>query len=198
MRVVVLLGLIVSMFAPLSVVASIPADLRAGMAAFASAPQDRLVVVDIAAQRLTYYGSDEPALSWPVSTASKGIGNRAGSEQTPLGWHRVKSRFGKNAALGTIFEARRNTGRIAEIESRPQRTGRDHVTTRILWLQGLERGVNLGGNVDSHARYIYIHGTHEEGLIGQPASHGCVRMRNPDVVELFDRVPDETLVLIRE
>ncbi|MGF1644654.1 MAG: L,D-transpeptidase family protein [Thiotrichales bacterium] len=198
MRGVLLSWLIVSVLMPAVASADIPKSLRQAMAEFATAPQDRVIAVDIAQQRLTLYRAGESTQTWPISTATKGVGNRAGSEQTPLGWHRVKSRFGAGAAPGTIFEARRNTGRVAEIEPNPRRTGRDHVTSRILWLQGLERGLNLGGNVDSHARYIYIHGTHEEGLIGQPASHGCVRMRNADVIELFEWAPEGVLVLIRE
>ncbi len=180
----------------MSAAASIPAGVAAGLAQFAEARQDRVIVVDIARQQLTFYRAGFAARSWPVSTATKGAGNREGSEQTPLGWHVVASRIGAGAPLGAIFEGRRDTGRVAEIEPRPVRTGKDQVTTRILWLAGLEPGVNAGPGVDSRRRYIYIHGTHEEGLIGQPASHGCVRMRNADVIELFDEAEVGTAVLI--
>jgi len=101
--------------------------------------------------------------------------------------------------LGAIFKARQNTGRIAQIlTGADERSTADNVTTRILWLDGLEPGVNKGGNVDSYERYIYIHGTDEEGRLGNPASHGCIRMRNADVIDLFNRVDEDTLVVITQ
>lgn len=155
------------------------------------------IMVDISEQILTLYKQGREVIRYPVSTSSYGVGSQSGSNKTPLGAHYVKKKIGAGAKPGTIFKARSNTGRIAEIEIQPRATGDDYVTTRILWLSGLEPGKNQGGEVDSFKRYIYIHGTHEEGLIGQPASHGCVRMYNRDVIDLFDRVPASSLVYIQ-
>jgi hypothetical protein len=124
------------------------------------------------------------------------LGAQSGSGQTPTGLHRIAQRYGAGAPLGTIFEGRRNTGRQAELLEQPVDVPEDHVTTRILWLEGLEPGVNRGGALDSHDRYIYIHGTPEEGLLGRPASHGCIRMGNEAVIELFRQVRVGTLVHI--
>jgi len=157
------------------------------------------IVVDVAAQRLYLFERGAFVADYPVSTAERGTGNREGSMQTPLGLHRVAQKIGADAPVGMIFRGRRSTGEIAEILTDPdQRAQRDDVTTRILWLDGLEPGVNRGGEVDSKRRYIYIHGTPEEGRIGRPASHGCVRMTNADVIELFDRVEVGALVDIIE
>lgn len=157
-----------------------------------------VVIVSIGEQELHLFRDRQLLRSYPVSTSRYGIGSEAGSNKTPLGVHRVRRKIGAEAPLGTIFKARENTGRIAEIVREPRITQDDYVTTRILWLDGLEEGRNRGEGVDSFSRYIYIHGTHEEGLIGQPASHGCVRMYNRDVIELFDAMPDDALVVIVE
>ena len=106
-------------------------------------------------------------------------------------------RQGHNAPINTIFTARVNTQKKAKIQKDPDNTDDDFVTSRILWLDGLEEGINRGPGVDSYNRYIYIHGTHEEGLIGQKASHGCIRMFNNDVIELFEIVKEGTKVYIR-
>lgn len=156
------------------------------------------VRVRIAAQRLELLSGSDVVRTYPVSTAANGVGSRVGSQRTPLGRHRVHSKYGAGAPLGTIFESRRPTGRIAAIHTAPLDLPEDVITTRILWLEGLEPGSNRGPGVDSHARYIYIHGTNEEGLIGRPASHGCIRMRNADVIELFDLVAAGTPVEIIE
>lgn len=155
-------------------------------------------VVHVAAQRLYLFQGEALRAEYPVSTAALGIGNREGSNQTPLGLHRIDSKIGDDAPFGMSFIAREPTGRIAEIVSEPVRTGRDDITTRILWLDGLEPGINRGSGIDSKERFIYIHGTSEEGLIGQPASKGCVRMYNRDVIELFDRLPEGALIEIVE
>jgi lipoprotein-anchoring transpeptidase ErfK/SrfK len=132
-----------------------------------------------------------------VSTAARGVGNREGSLQTPLGLHRVAQKIGDAEPAGTVFRGRENTGEVAPVQRGSEENAPgDRVTSRILWLEGLEPGVNQGGDVDSFSRYIYIHGTDEEGRIGTPASHGCVRMRNQDVIGLFAQVPLNTLVLI--
>ena len=160
---------------------------------------DQALVVDVPGQRLYLYESGELVGSFPVSTAERGTGNREGSMKTPLGLHRIDEKIGADAPRGMIFRGRRPTGELAEILTGPdERAAHDDVTSRILWLEGLEPGVNRGGEVDSKQRYIYIHGTPEEGRIGQPASHGCVRMTNADVITLFDRVREGALVDIIE
>ncbi len=132
-----------------------------------------------------------------ISTSEYGLGSQSGSNQTPLGVHIVKQKYGTNAKIGTIFRARANTGQIAKILTETgKRSKADNVTTRILWLSGLEKGKNKGGNVDSHRRYIYIHGTDEEGRLGSPASHGCIRMNNQDVIDLYKNITVGTLVVI--
>jgi len=155
------------------------------------------LLVDVSEQKLAVYQQGRETASYPISTSSYGIGSQSGSNKTPLGAHYVKKKIGAKAESGTIFKGRKNTGKVAQIEPKPRATGDDYVTSRILWLSGLEPGKNQGAGVDSFKRYIYIHGTHEEGLIGQPASHGCVRMTNRDVIELFERVPEDTLVYIQ-
>jgi lipoprotein-anchoring transpeptidase ErfK/SrfK len=136
--------------------------------------------------------------SYPISIAKNGLGNLLNSNKTPLGLHEIKKKIGKGVPQNGILKARIPTGKLAKIIKEPIATNTDLVTSRILWLSGLEPGVNKGGNVDSYNRFIYIHGTPEEGLIGQPASHGCIRMYNKDVIELFDLVPVGTKVLIEK
>lgn len=156
-----------------------------------------VLLVDTTIQRMYLIVDGRTVNEWPVSTAEKGVGSRKGSDQTPLGVHRIAEKIGAGAALGSIFKSRRNTGQIVNILTAPGADSPDdYVTTRILWLDGLEPGLNKGGNVDSKERFIYIHGTGEEGRIGTPASHGCIRMRNRDVIQLFDQVDENTLVVI--
>lgn len=164
---------------------------------FGPSPDGLVVIVEVAAQHLSLYRAGERVGQWPVSTSEFGIGNRRNSQRTPVGVHRIARKIGDDAPLGTLFRARRNTGRTVTILEDDRRADGDYVTTRILWLEGLEPGINKGPGIDSFERYIYIHGTAEEGRIGRPASHGCVRMRNRDVIDLFDQVPAGTLVEIR-
>jgi hypothetical protein len=131
-----------------------------------------------------------------VSTAAKGAGEGAGSEQTPRGRHEVRARIGADAPLGAVFIARRPTGEICTPGMVRAEPGRDWILTRILWLRGLERGKNRGGDRDTMRRYVYIHGTPHEDSLGVPASHGCIRMRSADVIELFDAVEPGTPVEI--
>ncbi|MCP4409928.1 MAG: L,D-transpeptidase [Gammaproteobacteria bacterium] len=155
-----------------------------------------VALISVAEQRLYLYVSGRRKKEYLVSTSRFGVGNKDGSYKTPLGLHRVVEKFGANAPLGTIFKARRPTPRIARIYKTKITLPYDLVTTRILRLEGLEPGINKGLGIDTYHRYIYIHGTHEEGMIGQPASIGCVRMRNNDVIKLFDILPKNALVLI--
>lgn len=164
---------------------------------FGPSPDGQVIIVDVSDQQLTLYRDGRRVAQWPVSTSQFGTGNRANSQQTPLGVHRVARMIGADAPVGTLFRARRDTGRTVEILKDDRAADGDYVTTRILWLEGLEPGVNKGAGVDSFKRYIYIHGTAEEGRIGRPFSHGCVRMRNDAVVKLFDQVKQGTLVEIR-
>ena len=160
---------------------------------------DRFILVDVTRQRLYLLGEEPQSLaSYPVSTSKYGVGSRGGSNKTPLGTHRIRHKYGDGARLGTVFVARQSTGRIAKIYEDRTDVIEDLITTRILWLEGLEPGRNRGRNVDSFRRYIYIHGTPEEGLVGTPASQGCIRMRNKDVIDLFEKVDEGTLVEIRE
>lgn len=159
---------------------------------------ERLVIVSVKDQSLAFILNGKVQSRYPVSTSKYGIGSTVNSNRTPLGVHRIKRKFGEGAQVGAVFKARVATGQIAPIVTQARTTPQDFVTTRILWLDGLEPGKNKGAGVDSFKRYIYIHGTDEEGLIGQPASKGCVRMLNRDVVELFDSLPLDTLVVITE
>lgn len=154
------------------------------------------VVVSISKQRLYLLEAGRPYRSYIISTSRYGAGSETGSYKTPLGMHRVVDKIGDAAEWGAIFRSRFNTGEIANIVDEPVRTTEDNVTTRILWLSGQEPGLNQGEGIDSYQRYIYIHGTHEEGLLGQPASKGCIRMSNDDVIEVFQQIPLDTLVLI--
>ncbi len=134
--------------------------------------------------------------TWPVSTAKNGPGERMGSGCTPRGWHRIRAKIGVGMPLGTVFKGRRPTGEIYSAELEARFPGRDWILTRILWLGGLELGFNRYGEVDTTWRYIYIHGSPDHGVTGTPASHGCVRMRNGDVAELFEQVAAGMRVLI--
>jgi lipoprotein-anchoring transpeptidase ErfK/SrfK len=158
--------------------------------------QQRVAVVNITEQRLFLYDHGKLIKKYRVSTSRYGVGNRDGSYKTPLGLHRVVDKIGNNAPLGMVFKARKPTDRIARIYRSKVTLPYDLVTTRILRLKGLEPGINNGSGIDTYQRHIYIHGTHEEGMIGQPASIGCVRMANEDVVELFEAMPKNSLVLI--
>ncbi len=165
---------------------------------FGLSDDDPAIVVSLTEQRLFLVKNNEVVKSYPISGSAYGAGSRAGSNKTPLGTHKVSEKFGNGAKTGTVFRARGQTTEIARIYTDSTDLDEDLVTTRILWLDGLEPGINKGKGVDSHSRFIYIHGTPEEGLIGRPASHGCIRMINHDVIELFDSVPVGTLVEILE
>jgi len=158
------------------------------------------IEVDLRLQQLYLWEpspeSDILLRQYPVSTASNGAGEQNGSYCTPRGRHRIADKIGAGAPLCAAFKARAWTGEIWTPELDTAHPGRDWILTRILWLDGLEPGKNKGGTVDTHKRYIYIHGTHEEHKLGTPASHGCIRMKNADVAELFDFVDVGTEVKI--
>lgn len=151
------------------------------------------IIINISEQKLYLYKMNgELVKDYPISSSKYGIGSKANTGKTPLGLHKIENKIGADSPTGTIFKGRKNTGRIANIDAE----NGDLVTTRIMWLKGLEAGKNLGKGIDSYKRYIYIHGTAEESKIGQPASHGCIRMLNHDVIDLFDRVQENTSVNI--
>ncbi len=131
---------------------------------------------------------------YPVATASNGPGMVANSNRTPTGLHLVGKKIGDNVPVMGILSERRYTGQLADLDQ--SGVDLDQITSRILWLEGLEPGVNKGGSNDSYQRCIYIHGTANERSIGSPSSHGCVRMLNADVIDLYDRVPVGALVVI--
>jgi UDP-N-acetylmuramate--alanine ligase len=155
---------------------------------------ERLLVVDSERSHATWFEEGKPKASWRISTARAGIGGAEGSYRTPPGWHRIARRIGEGAELGTVFISREPTGEIWHGEARPE----DLILTRILTLEGLEPGVNSGPGCDSLARYIYIHGTNHEALLGRPVSHGCVRMSNDDIRDLFAQMAEGDHVLITE
>jgi len=153
----------------------------------------RWLLVDTAGQRLALVLDERIEGTWPVSTAEAGLDNREDSGGTPPGLHTIASRIGDGAAPGSVFASREPTGRIwREGEHDPE----DLIVSRILTLRGLEDGLNRGPGVDSEARYIYIHGTNHPDRIGEPVSHGCVRMTDPDVRELFALVSEGDPVVI--
>ncbi|THB64145.1 MAG: L,D-transpeptidase [Gammaproteobacteria bacterium] len=154
------------------------------------------VKVSISDQILTLSGDEGIIAEYSVSTAKNGAGELNGSGCTPTGRHIIRAKIGAGKPEGTVFVARRPTGEIYSDELARQYPQRDWVLTRILWLSGMERGRNRLGDVDSMRRYIYIHGTPSSEPMGIPLSHGCIRMRNKDVMELFDMVDFGTEVEI--
>lgn len=160
--------------------------------------KNRRIEVSIAAQTLRLFKSDRLEREWRVSTASNGAGEQSGSECTPRGAHIVRAKIGAGQPLNAVFRGRRPTGEIYSETLAERDPDRDWVLTRILWLSGCEPGRNRLGNVDSMRRYIYIHGTPDSEPMGEPRSHGCVRMRNDDLLQLFKRVDVGCPVLIHE
>jgi lipoprotein-anchoring transpeptidase ErfK/SrfK len=162
-------------------------------------PGELAIVVDPSEQKLYAVRSHKVTRMYSVSTSKRGLGNVVSSRKTPTGMHRIKKKIGEGAPLGTIFKARVNTGKVTN--------NRAHITTRIMWLDGQEPGINTdltitedtdtkAGHIDSFWRYIYIHGTGKESRIGTPHSIGCIEMKNEDVVELFEGAREGTLVEI--
>lgn len=155
------------------------------------------ITLSLSEQKLILEGREGNFL-YSVSTAAKGPGEQRGSECTPRGRHLVRARFGVGLAAGAVFQGRRFTGEYFTPAWADALPGQDWVLSRILWLGGMEPGYNQGGDVDSFRRFIYIHGTPDAEPMGEPASHGCIRMHNADVIDLFDRVPVATPVMIIE
>lgn len=147
------------------------------------------LAVSIAEQTLALIEGGRTAETYRVATAANGPGERNASQCTPRGWHRVRAKIGHEAPPDTVFVGRRPTGERYSPALRRAYPTRDWILTRILWLSGLEPGVNRLGEVDTQRRYIYIHGCPDDDPMGVPSSHGCVKMRNQDIVALFARVP---------
>jgi hypothetical protein len=160
-------------------------------------PDDVLIRISIDEQRLQLLANSELVIDTAIATAAKGPGERMHSECTPRGWHRVRARIGEGCPPNTVFVRRRPTGETYSPALKAAEPERDWMLTRILWLCGMEPGKNRLGDVDSMRRFIYIHGCPDEDAMGVPSSHGCIKMRNDDVIALFDQVPAGTRVLIQ-
>ncbi len=158
----------------------------------------RYLRVSLPAQRIDWIEQGRILVRYPVSTARNGAGERRGSECTPRGWHRIRAKIGAGFPPTAVFVARRPTGEFYSPELAAAYPGRDWILARILWLGGLEPGFNRYGEVDTAWRYIYIHGSPDHGVTGIPQSHGCIRMRCPDIVDLCDRVESGMPVFIAE
>jgi hypothetical protein len=153
------------------------------------------VVVSIEEQTATVHEAGRAPVRYPISTSSRPPSCRENSFGTPLGLHAIRERIGDGEPEGTVFKGRRSLGKtFAELP--PEERQRNLITSRILWLEGLEPGVNQGPGIDSYERYIYLHGTNHEDRIGQPFSGGCVEFRNQDIIKLFPQLPEGTLVWI--
>jgi len=157
-----------------------------------------VIFISVLQQRLSLREDDRLIMDVAVSTAANGVGEKMGSECTPLGLHRIRAMIGAGCELNTVFQGRRPTGEIYDAGLAQRYPERDWILTRILWLCGMEPGKNRLGNVDTMRRFIYIHGTPDNVMLGQPGSHGCIRMRNADIVRLFDLVDVGTRVDINE
>jgi lipoprotein-anchoring transpeptidase ErfK/SrfK len=155
-----------------------------------------LVFVSIKQQKLYSLKEGKVHKKYNISTSRYGVGSQKGSKKTPVGLHKIQNKIGIGCPENSILKMGYCSGKIATVIKEPVHGTADYVTTRIMWLNGMEKGVNKGGQVDTYDRNIYIHGTTEEGLIGKPASHGCVRMKNAEVIELFNKVNVNCLVLI--
>ncbi len=161
-----------------------------------SQSKNRWLRVDITAQTLTVFDGAHPVKQWQVSTALNGAGEKRDSGCTPRGEHRIRIKVGAGCPLNTVFVGRRPTGERYDAQLAAGHPDRDWILTRILWLSGRQSGINRGGDCDTLRRYIYIHGCPDTEPMGIPLSHGCIRMWNHDIVELFDMVEAGTRVEI--
>lgn len=159
---------------------------------------NREIIVDIARQTLSLLHDGRAERTYAVSTAQKGAGEQMGSGCTPRGRHRIRAKIGGGCAENSVFVGRRPTGEIYSEALAQQYPQRDWILSRILWLCGCEPGINRFGEVDTMRRYIYVHGCPDGEPMGIPMSHGCIRMRNRDIIELFDMVEAGTAVRISE
>lgn len=158
----------------------------------------RLIRVSLPAQRLELMRGEQVVAAYSVSTARNGPGEQRDSGCTPRGWHRIRIRIGAGQPLNTVFVGRRPTGEIHSPEQAIRYPERDWILTRILWLTGAEPGYNRGGDCDTLRRFIYIHGCPDTAPMGIPLSHGCIRMNNSDLLDLFEQVAAGDPVLITD
>jgi len=157
---------------------------------------DNYIYVAVKKQKLYLIRDGRVISEHQISTAKNGLGTEKGSLKTPTGLHLIKEKVGDDLDLGAIIKEKVPTGGFAEIRSEKNSSPGDIITTRLLHLEGVEAGLNKGGPNDSYFRGIMIHGTPDEGLIGKPVSHGCIRMRNHEIVELYDKIKPGTHVII--
>ena len=157
------------------------------------------IKVEISKQLLSLFDEQHVLISdYPVSTSMFGTGNKDGSFKTPLGHHQICEKIGDNKPFDEVYIGREARGQLAKLRAENTQLPEDIITSRILRLTGMEEGVNKGEGIDSFARYIYIHGTADEEKISSPVSHGCVRMRNNDIIELYEKVDLNTDVWIED
>ena len=149
---------------------------------------DNFIYIGIKRQKLYLFEANIISKIYKVSTSLKGAGNEMSSYKTPLGLHFIYEKIGNNAPIGTLFINKKSTNKIVEIDSLTLNQNKDEITTRLMSLMGKELNINKGGRVDTFKRGIYIHGTSNEKSIGKPSSHGCIRMKNNDIIELFNSV----------
>ncbi|MDN5566820.1 MAG: L,D-transpeptidase [Psychrobacter sp.] len=161
---------------------------------------DKHIIINIAKQSLSLYKHNSEICHYRVSTAKNGIGSQQDSGCTPLGQHIIAQKIGGHEPINAVFVGRVPTGEIYSAAFGVDHPERDWILTRILWLQGLEKGINKGSNdkggCDTYQRYIYIHGTPDNEPMDLPLSHGCVRMRNQDIIELYDKIEEGVAVTI--
>jgi lipoprotein-anchoring transpeptidase ErfK/SrfK len=163
---------------------------------YISTDYSELLFVSIDNQKMYHIKEGAIVKKYIISSSEYGTGSVDGSNKTPLGLHKVKEKHGDNIPINGKMTGRVFYGDMATIYTDKTKSITDNVTSRIFWLEGLEQGKNKGEGIDSYKRYIYIHGTSEEGRLGTPASHGCIRMRNKDVIDLYKIIEVDTLVLI--
>ena len=157
---------------------------------------DEVIYVSTKQQKLYHIQNDSIIKEYIISSSTYGIGSASGSNKTPTGLHSIKEKYGEKTPINGKMTGRVFHGHIATIYTDGTKSKTDDVTSRILWLEGLEKKKNTGEGIDSFKRYIYIHGTSEEGRLGKPASPGCIRMKNKEVIDLYKLLEVGTLVLI--
>ena len=158
---------------------------------------NKCIEVSIQNQTLTLFVGNSVHKVYQISSGLNGTGCEKDSGKTPLGHHLIRAKIGAEQPINSVFVGRRPTGEIYSAELAESQPQRDWILTRILWLSGTEKGFNRLGNVDTMQRYIYIHGTPDSEPMGTPCSHGCIRMRNQDIIELFDLIEVSTPVEIK-
>ena len=163
---------------------------------YISTDYSQLLFVSIEKQKMYHIKEGAIVKEYIISSSEYGTGSEDGSNKTPLGLHKVKEKYGDETPINGRMIGRVFYGQIATLYNDKTKSKTDDVTSRIFWLEGLENGKNKGEGIDSYKRYIYIHGTSEEGRLGEPASHGCIRMKNKEVIDLYKLIEVGTLVLI--